>query len=658
MNDADPTLRIQRLVVLGIVVLTALVFWTGATDSFGLPKATVLWLGTLALIALSVWRAGATRRLRVPTGAFAVALVAVAVTATLTTLLSDTLALSVVGEFTRYTGLATYLSYVVVALHVLRVFDVDEAALALRVVTGTALVVGVYGLLQVLDADPYHWVDKGFSSTVGTLGNSNLLAGWLAIAIPASVWGALTRTHGTPWRLASAFAAVLGLVVASESDSFQGPAAALPATLLVVAVWATTEDARALRARVGGLSRPLRIGAAAVVALAVLGALPLVVSEARDGIDSGMVERGDFWRAGLEMFTENPIVGTGFDTYGQHFLAARSIEQVTRATATQAESAHNVPLNLLAGGGLLVGLAWLALLAATAWSLVRGLRRLAGEERLLLGGLGAAWVAYVLQSLVSFDVPAIGVLHVVLAGSIVAIGTPVAWRDVALGSSAPVRGRRSRRPSPLVALQVAGVVVTLVVAWFALRPLRADLAAGDAGAKVRAGDLDAAAASLDSATDLAPWQGRYHLLLAQVNERRSEVFQSIGDAEEAARREPGSSRYALLAANLNARYRTPEDAVPWYDAALERDPRNPDVLGEVAAALAPIDPERALRLAEQATETVPTSYIAWYGLGVVLEESGDEDGARAAYERSLEIAGNYLPASDALQRLDGEAAGA
>lgn len=655
--------RSQRVLVLALMVGTSLALWTRAPDTFGLPKATILWIGAIALLGLELVRAVWSRELAVPRSPWALALGAFVVAVIVTTLASPHLALSIVGEYTRYTGLLSYLAVAVTALVVLRTFDVDEAAFALRTLAALAGVVATYGVLQWLKTDPIDWPGVSDGVAIGTLGNTDLFAGFVGIGTAAAAWTALSGTNSRRVRWAACLAALVALVGTVASRSFQGPAAAVPGLLFVVGVWATTDDGVAARGRIatrlGAGRTALRAVAGVIVAAGAVAAVVFM----RSALRNGLVERGDFWRAALNMFRDRPVTGVGFDTYGQHFLAERPVGHAARFLFTQAESAHSVPLNLLAGGGALVALAWLALVVLTAWALVKGLRRLDGEERLLLGGLGGAWIAYLVQASVSFDVPELLLLHGILAASIVAVGAPSRWWRLGLPGQPPhVRGRGPRAtlvaaPSTWV---VAGVlsVVGLVGAWLVTRPLRADLDSGRAAREAKAAHADPALSSVEDATGLARWQGRYWLQRAQLSEAAQAVFDATDFAEEAARREPGSSQYALLAGRLNMKYRDDAHAARWFRAAVERDPNNPEVLGEVAAFEAKTDPVRARIHAEHAVAVAPNDYVAWYGMGAVEEADGDRAAALKAYERSFSIATNYPPTAAALARLrDGVADG-
>jgi O-antigen ligase len=91
------------------------------------------------------------------------------------------------------------------------------------------------------------------------------------------------------------------------------------------------------------------------------------------------------------MWREDPVLGVRLDTFGPFWHTQRSAESVQALGAERfPDAADSVPLQLLATGGLVLALAYLAFVVLAAAGLVGGLRRLRGEERLLLGRWAAA----------------------------------------------------------------------------------------------------------------------------------------------------------------------------------------------------------------------------------------------------------------------------
>ncbi|PSO56055.1 MAG: hypothetical protein BRC31_00150 [Actinobacteria bacterium QS_5_72_10] len=160
-----------------------------------------------------------------------------------------------------------------------------------------------------------------------------------------------------------------------------------------------------------------------------------------DQLTTSLETRLGKWETALRMAGDHPLVGLGLNDFADYFHAYRPQWLATEdGLERTTDTPHNVPLDMLTSGGVLLLTAYVVLVVVTAWALARGLRRLDGQQRLLLGGMGGAWGAYQLQSYVSIDVPPLAVLHYTLAGLIIAFGLAPVWRGC---RCAPRRSRRS-----------------------------------------------------------------------------------------------------------------------------------------------------------------------------------------------------------------------
>ena len=131
-------------------------------------------------------------------------------------------------------------------------------------------------------------------------------------------------------------------------------------------------------------------------------------------VSLGVGFRADYWRVGWDAWLENPLTGTGAGTFQYTWLEGRTGVQGVKQV-------HNLYLEQLTETGIFALLALLAfvvvLLAYTARAAWR--RRPEGEERLLLSGLVAAMVVYLLSSVVEWHwyLPAATLFFFVLAAS-------------------------------------------------------------------------------------------------------------------------------------------------------------------------------------------------------------------------------------------------
>jgi tetratricopeptide (TPR) repeat protein len=333
--------------------------------------------------------------------------------------------------------------------------------------------------------------------------------------------------------------------------------------------------------RGGSWARRGLFGLAVVVAVGgavtVLAVLSGIGPAQRIAGASSLTAREWYWSSALSMWRQHPVVGVGLDRFGAHYRSVRP--SAAADVSNYSDAAHSVPLHLLATGGLLLGLAYLAVVALVAWALVTGLRRLAGEERLLLAALGGAWTAYQAQSLVSIDEPGLAVTHWVLASAVVAVSTPRLYERRLPGAVEP-RVRKGRRadvaPAPPTVWSAGTVTICtlaglagVIAFWFALEPLRANYAARGASVALASGDGDTAFAKLNAATRIAPYEGSYWLQRGRFLEQVKQDSLAAQSYAAGVRHDPWSYDVLVAGARL-AKAKQDASALDRYSHLLER----------------------------------------------------------------------------------------
>ena len=441
----------------------------------------------------------------------------------LATVLAVDLGLSLWGSYERAQGLLTLLSYLLLFLLVsarLRTRAQIERLVGVVVATGVPLV--CLGAAQALGWRPVPLVSDARSPVYATLGRSNFLGAYLAMALPLTVawaWTARRRwLRAAGVILALAELAVIGLTLARGAWLAAG--AGLGA-LTVVGCWP--------RPGVKG-SRRLKVALAAGAVVALTAGLTGVIGlgSAQEG---SAAARRTIWQATVELIGQRLWLGYGPDGLGLAFSRVYPPQLVYyQGRGLTVDRAHNLALDGLATGGV-VGLAAQLALAATLVVVAgRALRGTADPwRRTWLAGCLAALAALVTDNLVSFDVTATAVLAALVTAVIVALARPL---------DEPAHGG-SQRPSvrPLWRAATAAVVVLavgLAVVEANLRPVAADVAARNADRRAGMGDWSGAAAAGEDVVALWPV-------------------------------EPGYRR-ALGSAYLNAAWLT-EDPLPWLERA-------------------------------------------------------------------------------------------
>lgn len=465
-----------------VLIFALPLLFTQATDEwFSVPKVTLL--RTLTILALVAWGIKAIRsgELKVARTGLELHIAAYLGANVAATLHSISPTLSLYGLHFRQDGLFTVLIFLLLPLLAVNVFSERgqvRRAMELQVLGGS--LISVIGVLQhlgfrVLGLDPNYFGRRVFS----TLGNPDFLGTYLVLTAPLAV--GLLLTAGT-WRRRCLWAAALLLLVTcllytftrgawlGAGFAFLGIAALSWRQLLRQKFWllgVAMVMVGVLVAAEWNLVGPLRQAAPDSGATPDLPSVTQAVGSMAE-LGSGTAEvRLLMWRGSLSLIAENPLLGTGLNTFMPAFSRYAPVEYARGEGLERfPDKAHNDFLNTAVTMGL-VGLgSYLWLLGAFAWRVWGWLRDpMTNGSRPLVVSLAAAWLGYLGQSLFLFPVIDTGTLFWMQMGMAVALlrRGDVFQRRFALPSGASPLGQG-------LVLALGGVLV-----FFALKPLVADL---------------------------------------------------------------------------------------------------------------------------------------------------------------------------------------
>lgn len=238
-------------------------------------------------------------------------------------------------------------------------------------------IVGLYATAQFFGIDVL--ASEAPDRPLATFGNPDVLASWLALSVPLTLW--LARPRGLR---VSAVLQGLALLASSGGAAVVGLAAA-----------------GAALAR----QRYVRAGLAALVGLAAL----LLVWRMPPTLET----RLSIWAAMPAVVAAHPVLGTGPETL-DYALAGQEFAHEGRAYA---DRAHNAELDILATSGLVGLVAWAALALVVV---------VAGWQALRAGVPGArpallALLAHGLDSQLSIEVVPVNALAFAVAGTLVGL---------------------------------------------------------------------------------------------------------------------------------------------------------------------------------------------------------------------------------------------
>jgi O-antigen ligase len=315
------------------------------------------------------------------------------------------------GVVGRHSGFITYFSYVLLFVISVSFVRIANLYLILRYLLIAGLIAGCYSLLETIGAEPWK-MSKVYEGTSGLFGNPNFSGAFLSLTVILSFWILIAKERNVDTVLA-VLAFPLGLFGVYTSKALQGVISIAIGIAIIVLVKLFT------KARSFGF---LGLAGAGVAGLfGILGSLqigPLSSLLYKTSVS----ERGDMWRTAIAMIKDQPIWGVGIERYGVYFRQYRDLKQALRAGPDVfSDNAHNVVLHLMATGGIVLGLLYLAVNCAIFFVAIRGLVFSAAAQRKSITIALALWLPIQAQNSISVDNPGVFVWSWILGGAIVAL---------------------------------------------------------------------------------------------------------------------------------------------------------------------------------------------------------------------------------------------
>lgn len=325
---------------------------------------------------------------------------------------SEIKVLALVGDSFRRNGLLQYLALVVVFLFASKKIDLKETSKIYKVSTLTAILMGGYGLIQISGNDFFTW-NNPYNSMISTVGNPNFASAILAIFFLISFSSLLITDFPSKFKFLAILSLFISFIAIVLSDSRQGLVSIAIGLLFYSSSYIYFKKPKI---RVFIILISICIAFAGIMGMLQKG--PLVNLLYKESVSV----RGFYWRAGIEMFLNNPLTGVGLDNYGAHFKEYRELAYPLRyGFNITSSNAHNTIIQLFATGGLFVGLTYLIILIFVLFTGIKLLKKSKGEDQKLVLGLVSAWLAFQAQTVISIDNIGVSVWGWLLGGSIVGI---------------------------------------------------------------------------------------------------------------------------------------------------------------------------------------------------------------------------------------------
>lgn len=322
---------------------------------------------------------------------------------------TDVKFIAFMGDSQRRNGFLTYLALSVVILATALTFKVESVNQLHKVAFLTGLLLSIYGLMQISGLDFVDW-NNPYNAIISTVGNPNFAAAIMSIMALLIFAPVLNSGYSKLIRISSLILTILILYTIFLSDARQGLLAFFAGLLAYMIIWAFIKSKR--------LGYIFLLAGAFVSLLAIAGMLqkgPLSSLLYKGSV----TVRGYYWDAGIAMVRANPFFGVGYDSYGSYFKEYREVGYPLKyGFGITSSNAHNLPIQIFSTSGVFVGAAYMAI---TIFIFVVGLRailRASNNQKLQIGGVLSAWIAYQAQSIVSIDNIGISVWGWALGGAV------------------------------------------------------------------------------------------------------------------------------------------------------------------------------------------------------------------------------------------------
>ena len=550
MKDAVVNRYIGMYVLIAVIAVTLLVTPFNSIDPVNLPKLCLLVIVAFVAAGLVLSKKGflLDKRYRAPLvviGAFILQLISV--------LLIDNrdMAMKFYGTTSRNTGFIAYisLSFLLVASMASAWQQLIKRYVWALIFIGAIL--AIYGFAQFNGHDFYKFTNAYESNVFGTFGNPNFQSAFMGIAAATALTLAVFSSFKIYYKVAL-IALVVGAMYNVSLSSQQGYLNFMAGFATALIIYLFKQN----RVVTGWAALGMFSFGVVIVFLGILekGPLAEIISK------SSLQARGNYWRGAVNIIFDHPLFGVGMDGFGDWYR--RSWSGVNGITDT----AHNIPLDIGANGGLPLLLLHLVIIGLALHSIIRVVKR-KSEFDVYFTALVAGWVAYQAQSIISINQLGLGVWGWSLTGLI--IGYEIISRD-----SERIENVKIARKGKVVTdkISASALVITFLTSGIGIAIASPPYIAANKFYKaLQSGDANV----IQPAAYLRPYDRSRFLYVAQILNQNKLEARAIDVLRDASKVYPDSIEvWSQLSTIASA---APEDSAQAKAEMKRLDPFNPDL---------------------------------------------------------------------------------
>lgn len=297
------------------------------------------------------------------------------------------------GVYGRNTGFLTYAFLGILSIAATQITSDKDSE---RILKGFLIALAInliYGLWVLLFGDFLGWQNI-YGALLGTFGNPNFISSFLGMGF--SLVFAISIRGASKLQLIYIFALPLIAWQLIKADSLQGIVVALIGVGIVGYFWLRDKTNSAI---IPSLYLLLGIITALIAVIGVLGSGPLkqVLSQPTIAL------REQYWLAAINIAKSHPFFGVGLDSYGDWYRRARGPQAlITPGPDTVTNTAHNVFLDLLSGGGYPLLVTYILISVLGAYSIIWIVLKTKNYDPAFVGVV-VLWIGYQAQSIISIN---------------------------------------------------------------------------------------------------------------------------------------------------------------------------------------------------------------------------------------------------------------
>ena len=579
--------------ILGGLLVTTLYFQSNLADPFNSPKLwVILFISAWLTGYLVIFRSVIFSNKQIKT--YSYLLLAFIGSAVLTTAATDFKYVGILGETQRRNGLLTYLALALIALAgavFIRFFNAMRLYFATFI---TGVIFASYAFMQTTGRDFIKW-NNPYNAIIGTVGNPNFASALMAIMGTVTFTILFLRQLHLIYRVAAGLLSIIFMLLIIQSNSRQGILSFIIGVGIFLIIWLFQKGKYfGFTALVSGMI---------ISIIAILGMLQKGPMQGLLYKDSVSV-RGYYWRAGIEMFQQNPLFGVGMDRFGAYFKEYREVGYpLSYGFEITSTNAHNTFIQFFATGGLLLGVTYIALNGFILWQGIVSLKNLRGINRIYLSGLLSAWIAFHSQSLISIDNIGVSIWGWVLGGAI--IGLSISRADLNNNEQKFFTSKQNNINVRRVFISSTATFIILILVAFLYR-----------------GEVNSYQAnSAFDPNDQIARQNFKELQLKAINTPLNDANYSLNRA------------IALLQANFI------EEGLSIVEKLHANDPRNLDVLNGLALLSEDLNKDsQALTYRLKMAELDPWNAVNYLAIGKIYKSQGNLAETRLILEKIMSFA--------------------